>query len=204
MEILLATSNEHKRQEFAGLFSGFDIVIPSDRGIAFKPEETGTSFFENALIKARALFQALGSPSLADDSGLCVDALEGAPGIYSSRFGSKNGLELSDSERNNYLLSKMQGKHNRKCRFVCCLVLYVGEDRFFSAQETLEGELLETSLGNSGFGYDPIVFLKDLGKSVAELSAEEKNRISHRGKAARALEACLKSILAPQVKSKNS
>lgn len=191
MEILLATSNRHKLREFAGLLPGLSLAMPSDKGIAFSPEETGSSFLENALIKAESLFAAAGKPVLADDSGLCVDALEGAPGIHSARFGSGSGCPLSDSERNSLLLSMMKGKAERACRFVCCLVLYAGRGRFFSAQETLEGILLEEPRGEGGFGYDPIVLLPDLGKSVAELSAEEKNRASHRGKAARAIRALL-------------
>ena len=191
MEILIATGSRHKRMEFAAMFPEFDIAIPEDKNISFAPKETGSSFFENALIKAETLFRETGRPSLADDSGLCVDALAGAPGIFSARFGSENGKKLSDSERSALLLAKMAGNAERNCRFVCCLVLYIGKDRFFSAQETLEGILLDAPRGNGGFGYDPIVFLPDLGRSVAELSAEEKNRISHRGKAAKAIKAML-------------
>ncbi len=191
MEILLATSNRHKQKEFAALFSGFDIAIPADKGIPFAPEESGSSFFENALIKAKALYEAAGLPVLADDSGLCVDALGGAPGIRSARFGSESGEPLPDSGRNALLLAKMAGEADRACRFVCCLVFYAGQNRFFSAQETLEGVLLDAPRGEGGFGYDPIVSLPDLGRSVAELSEEEKNRISHRGKAAKAIKVLL-------------
>ena len=196
MEILLASSNRHKRREFAALLSGYSIAIPQDKGIPFEPEETGASFFENALIKAEALYKATGLPVLADDSGLCVDALDGAPGVHSARFGSESGAPLPDSKRNALLLAKMKGEANRTCRFVCCLLLYAGKGRVFSAQETLEGVLLEAPRGEGGFGYDPVVFLPDLGKSVAELSEEEKNMISHRGKAARALKAILDLALA--------
>ena len=188
MKILLATSNKHKLEEFAALFPGVSLAIPAELGIPFAPEETGSSFFENAFLKAEALFGASGQPVLADDSGLCVDALGGQPGVHSARFGSEGGIALSDAERNALLLSRMKGEKNRTCRFVCCLVLYLGAGRFFAAQETLEGLLLDAPRGEAGFGYDPIVFLPDLGKSVAELSAEEKNRVSHRGKSARAIQ----------------
>ena len=184
MKILLATSNRHKLEEFAALLSGAQLATPADLGIPFAPEEGGSSFFENASIKARALFDATGQPALADDSGLCVDALGGAPGVHSARFGSEGGAALTDAQRNVLLLSKMKGEANRTCRFVCCLVLYLGEGRFVAAQETLEGVLLDEPRGTGGFGYDPVVFLPELGKSVAELSAEEKNRVSHRAKAA--------------------
>lgn len=191
MKILVATSNRHKKDELAALFQGASLSTPEEEGIPFSVEEDGSSFFENALIKARALFEAAGCPSLADDSGLCVDALNGGPGIYSARFGSEGGKLLSSFERNELLLAKMSGEANRKCRFVSCIVLYAGPMRFFCAQETLEGLLLEKPRGEGGFGYDPIVFLPDFGKSVAELSIDEKNKVSHRGKAARAIKAML-------------
>lgn len=195
MELYIASGNRHKQQEIAEILPEFDIILPEDKNIVFNPEETGNSFFENAFIKAENLYEITGKPALADDSGICVDALDGKPGIFSARFGSENGDKLSDADRNNYLLRKMAGIKNRACRFVCCIVLYGGKNRFISVQETLEGILLEEPRGKNGFGYDPLVFLPELGKSVAELNAEEKNSLSHRGKAVRTLAPALPGFL---------
>lgn len=195
MELYIASGNRHKQQEIAEILPEFDIILPEDKNIVFNPEETGNSFFENAFIKAENLYEITKKPALADDSGICVDALDGKPGIFSARFGSENGDKLSDADRNNYLLRKMAGIKNRACRFVCCIVLYGGKNRFISVQETLEGILLEEPRGKNGFGYDPLVFLPELGKSVAELNAEEKNSLSHRGKAVRTLAPALPGFL---------
>ncbi len=183
MKIYFASGNAHKREELSRILAPHTIVIPSDEGISFDPEETEPTFFGNALIKAKALFDLVGMSVLADDSGICVDALGGAPGVLSARFGSENGKNLLAAERNQLLLSRMDGITDRKCRFVCSMVLYLGADRFFAVQETLEGLLIDESRGSQGFGYDPIVFLPAYGKTVAELDAYEKDSCSHRGKA---------------------
>ncbi|HWP69229.1 MAG TPA: non-canonical purine NTP pyrophosphatase [Rectinemataceae bacterium] len=157
------------------------------------------NYFENALIKARALFAATGLPALADDSGLSVAAMGGAPGIYSSRYGSKDGrAKLSSAERNTLLLAEMEGVADRACAFYCCLVFLYGHDRFLSVQETCPGILSESPRGAGGFGYDPLVFLPELGKSMAELSPEEKNLVSHRGRAARLMNAILAEVQLPR------
>jgi XTP/dITP diphosphohydrolase len=192
MTIWFATGNAHKRAELAAIFSGHSIKIPADLGLAFDPDETGASFAENALIKARDLHRRIaaagyGDPVIADDSGLCVDALDGRPGILSARYGGEGGEKLSDGDRNALLLRELGGHPNRKARFVCAMALLLDEDRFFLVQETLEGELIAAERGQGGFGYDPILFIPALGRTVAELSGEEKNRISHRGKAGRAI-----------------
>ncbi|GHT57274.1 non-canonical purine NTP pyrophosphatase [Spirochaetia bacterium] len=216
MTIWFATGNTHKKAELAAILRAailrdHEIHIPADAGINFDPEETGSTFLENALIKARALYRltaesgqpgkGLSSPVIADDSGLCVDALGGRPGIYSARYqgigryGSEGGNLVGGkkpdaAERNALLLDELGDKTNRKARFVCAMVLLFSEDRFFVAQETLEGEIIsraEGKRGSGGFGYDPILWLPEFGRTVAELSEEEKNRISHRGKAAKAL-----------------
>ncbi|GHU25233.1 non-canonical purine NTP pyrophosphatase [Spirochaetia bacterium] len=187
MRLWLATNNPHKKKEFSGILPDFSITIPADAGITFDPEETGATFLENALIKARALFDSVHEPVIADDSGLCVDALNGKPGIFSARYGSSSGKKLSDSERNRTLLSEVGENPVRTARFVCALVFLTDENRFCSVQETLEGELLHAEQGLSGFGYDPILFIPEKGCTVAELPDEEKNRISHRGKAGRIL-----------------
>jgi XTP/dITP diphosphohydrolase len=185
MEILVATGNAHKLGELSPLFPGHVLKTPDSVGIrGFEVVEDGSSFLDNALIKARALYSLTGRPSLADDSGLTVRALGGAPGIYSARYGSEKGRKLEAAERNALLIANTEGFEDRACAFVCCLVLVLSESRFFVVQETCEGELLRAPRGEGGFGYDPLVYLPALKKSVAELSAPEKNSLSHRGKAA--------------------
>lgn len=185
MKIYFASGNAHKKEEMARILSPCEIVIPADEGIEFDPEETENSFYGNSLIKAKALYEIVRQPVIADDSGICVDALGGAPGVLSARYGSDNGKKLNAEERNELILSRMHGVENRACRFVCNMVLYFGNDRFISVQETLEGELITESRGTGGFGYDPIVFVPLYEKTVAELSGAEKDFLSHRGKAGR-------------------
>ena len=194
MTIVIATGNRHKAEEFSRIFSGHTIVLPTDRGIEFNPEESASTFYGNALIKAKTLFELVGEPVIADDSGICVDALDGEPGVFSARYGSSGGKELSAEDRNRLLLSRMEGISNRTARFVCNMVLYLGPDRFVSVQETLEGTIVSGSgSGSGGFGYDPVLYLPEYGKTVAELSDVQKDLVSHRGKAARKLEIFLNS-----------
>ncbi len=194
MTIVIATGNRHKAEEFSRIFSDHRIVLPADRGIMFDPEETATTFYGNALIKARTLFELMGEPVIADDSGICVDALNGEPGVYSARYGATNGIELSAEDRNKLLLSRMKGIPDRTARFVCNMVLYYGPDRFVSVQETLEDSIVsESGSGSGGFGYDPVLYLPEYGKTVAELSDDQKDLVSHRGKAARKLQIFLNS-----------
>ena len=210
MKIYAATGNKHKKQELSQLFSPCEIIIPKDEGIIFDPDENGNSFVENTVIKAKALFDLVKAPVIADDSGICVDILDGKPGIYSARYignDSYSENKISDSERNKLLLEESYRVAKEKgipegtplsCRFVCAMVLYLGKDKFFVAQETIEGFLvkdIESANGTGGFGYDPIVFLPEYNKTIAELTPEEKNAISHRGKAAKTLKEVLKKIL---------
>jgi XTP/dITP diphosphohydrolase len=164
-----------------------ELRIPADAGLSFSPNESGATFFENSLIKARALYQLVKQPVIADDSGLCVDALNGRPGIHSARYGSDAGHTLTGAEQNSLLLQELKGAANRNARFVCAMILLLNENRFFAAQETLEGEILHEQRGSGGFGYDPIFYLPKQGCTVAELPAELKNSLSHRGKAAAVL-----------------
>ncbi|MDR2739899.1 MAG: RdgB/HAM1 family non-canonical purine NTP pyrophosphatase [Treponema sp.] len=187
MTIWFATGNPHKRAELAALFPGHTVKIPADENFPFEPDETGAAFAENALIKARELRRLVSAPVIADDSGLCVDALDGRPGIYSARYGFGGGEKLNAPERNALLLQELGDNPCRQARFVCAMVLLFSEDRFYLVQETLEGELIREARGQGGFGYDPILYLPQLGCTVAELSEEEKNRVSHRGKAGRAI-----------------
>ncbi|MDR3341715.1 MAG: RdgB/HAM1 family non-canonical purine NTP pyrophosphatase [Treponema sp.] len=201
MTIWFATGNIHKKQELQAILSGHGIKIPADRGIDFDPDETGTSFLENALLKARALYRLVQEPVIADDSGLCVDALDGRPGIYSARYSGPEGAGsttggkiLSAPERNALLLQELGDNPCRSARFVCAMALLLNEDRFFIAQETLEGEIIPTARGDKGFGYDPLLYLPALGRTVAELSEETKNRLSHRGKAGRQIARMLATV----------
>ncbi|MGO8694311.1 MAG: non-canonical purine NTP pyrophosphatase [Rectinemataceae bacterium] len=186
MELFVATGNPHKLLELAPALPGHILRSPDEAGLrGFEVEEDGRTFVDNALKKALTLYRLIGRPSLADDSGLVVGALGGAPGVMSARYGSPDGgvSKLDAAARNRFLLAEMADKEDRTCAFVCCLVLALSEDRLFVVQETCPGELLRESRGSGGFGYDPVVWLPALKKTVAELHVEEKNRISHRGRA---------------------
>ncbi len=184
--LIAATNNAHKIREFSRLFPRYRLRSPSDVGQSLSYEESGGSYLENALGKAVHLYRLVRRPVLADDSGLEVAALGGEPGLYSSRYGSADGkTKLSDGDRNAYLLARARGIEDRSCCFVCCMVVVIGEKRFVAAQEIFSGLLAEEPAGSGGFGYDPIVYLPERGKTVAQLSNAEKDTISHRGKAAR-------------------
>ena len=199
MNIWFATNNKHKKEELAAILNT-TLKIPSEHGIEFDPDETGTTFCENALLKARELRKLIGRNDfvIADDSGLCVDTLNGRPGIYSARYGSGNGQKLSSLQRNNLLLKELGDNTLRSARFVCAMALLLDDDRFIVAQETLEGEIVKSidlARGKGGFGYDPILFIPELNRTVAELSEEEKNIISHRGKAGKLISGLLGNML---------
>jgi XTP/dITP diphosphohydrolase len=196
--LLLASGNPHKAREAGAILTlagvGGAIKLPADFGLDFDPVEDGETFLENALVKARALFRLLkergvpdGAGILADDSGLCVDALGGRPGILSARYGERGGRKIGASERNTLLLEELRGVKNRTARFVCSAVLLFDGNRFVTAQETVEGEIAREERGEGGFGYDPVFLLPERGLTIAELPEGEKHRISHRGKAFRAL-----------------
>jgi XTP/dITP diphosphohydrolase len=190
MILWFATGNLHKREELAAILRDHTIRIPREGGVRFDPDETGTAFLENALIKAGALYRLVREPVIADDSGLCVDALGGRPGIRSARYGAGEGEKPDDSRRNALLLAELGDNPRRSARFVCAMALLLGEDRFYAVQETLEGEIVRNpgeARGSGGFGYDPIFYLPEKGCTLAELSEADKNLISHRGKAGRAV-----------------
>jgi len=192
-ELLLASNNEHKCRECARLFHGLTIRMPRDVGIDFDFPEDGDTFFANARGKAAALHRMARRPVIADDSGLCVPALDGEPGIFSARYGSVPGsAPLDAARRNEYLLERMAGKTERDAYFVCCLVLVLNEDRFFAVQETVPGLIARSPRGTNGFGYDPLFILPRWGKTMAELPEEDKDRVSHRGRAARRIMALLR------------
>lgn len=183
--LVLASNNKNKLREFRELFSGtgIEVISQSEAGCSFEVEETGTTFAENAWLKANAVTAASGLPAVADDSGLIVDALNGEPGIYSARYGP--GHSASDSDRYNYLLNKLGDEKDRTARFVCSICCTFPNGDTIRTEETLEGSILYKPSGSNGFGYDPIFSPDGYDCSNADLSKEEKNAISHRGKAVR-------------------
>jgi len=182
--LLLASQNPGKLGEMRILVDGlpFRVVGPREIGIANAPDETGASFLENATIKALAYARASGLLTVADDSGLSVDALDGGPGLYSSRFG---GEGASDLERNRLLLETLRGvpRERRRARFTSAVAVAKDAAVLFQAEESVVGEIAEEMRGASGFGYDPLFFYPPFGKTFGEVPREEKDRVSHRGKA---------------------
>ena len=185
MKIILASNNKSKMREFRELLAGTDAetVSQRDAGCDFEVEETGTTFEENAFLKANAVMHATGCIAVADDSGLVVDALNGEPGIYSARYGY--GHEASDEARNEYLLKRLGDEKQHSARFVCCICCCLPDGNTITARGECEGEILDAPRGSNGFGYDPLFRPLGYDVSMAELSADEKNAISHRGKAMR-------------------
>jgi XTP/dITP diphosphohydrolase len=183
-DLLLGSQNPGKLAEMKVLVEGlpFLIVGPRDVGILDAPEETGTTFIENAILKARHYARLSGLLAVADDSGLSVDAMNGEPGLYSSRFG---GEGASDADRNRLLLERLKGvpTDRRGARFTSAVAVAEGAEVLFQIVETVEGRIAETVKGPSGFGYDPLFFYPPFGKTFGEVSHEEKDRVSHRGKA---------------------
>jgi len=182
MELVLASRNPHKLEELQAILSqlGVSVVLQCDVGIAVNVEETGTTFEENARLKAEAVMNASGKAAVADDSGLCVDAMQGAPGVYSARYG---GEGLDDAARYRLLLENMRGQGDRRCRFVSVICCVFPNGDVITARGECAGTVAYAPRGEGGFGYDPIFFLPTLKKTFAELTAEEKNAISHRGNA---------------------
>lgn len=182
MKVVLASHNQKKMVEMKAILSqmGVEVLSQAEVGMDLEPEETGTTFEENARIKAQAVMQATGLPAIADDSGLMVDALGGDPGVYSARYG---GPGLDDTGRWQLLLKNMAGESNRACKFVsviCCAFPDGGE---VMARGECPGILAQGPSGDGGFGYDPIFYLPQLGKTMAQLTPAEKNQISHRARA---------------------
>jgi XTP/dITP diphosphohydrolase len=183
VRVVLATHNAGKRREWAALLEGLrlEIVLPEEAGVALPVEETGGTYTENALLKARALMEASGLPALADDSGLEVDALEGAPGLHSARF--RPG---SDEVRYVALLRALTGvpEQERTARFRCIAALLLPNGRSFTTEGVCEGIIALEASGGAGFGYDPVFYVPTLGQTMAELPEDVKNQISHRARAA--------------------
>lgn len=186
MRYVLASNNKGKLREMRKVLAGTDVelVSQSEAGAHFEAEETGETFAENALIKARAACVALHEPAIADDSGLCVEALGGAPGVYSARYGGCS----SDEERLALLLKNLGGEENRGAKFVCCIACVFPNGDTLTACGECAGRITVSPRGAGGFGYDPVFELPELGKTMAELSEEEKNAVSHRGRALKAFQ----------------
>ena len=194
MRVIAATGNEGKVREISKILGNLGIEVISQRNAGIKAdiEETGSTFEENAIIKAKAISMLCDNPVIADDSGLCVDALGGAPGVYSARFA---GEGASDEDRINKLLSELDGKDDRKAKFVSSVAFVTPDGKVFTATGEVEGKILTEAHGSNGFGYDPVFYSFELNKTFAEASADEKNKISHRGRALTALYEQLKEIL---------
>ena len=177
-KIIVASGNAHKIEEIKSIFRGVELIPMTEAGFDGDIEETGKTFRENALIKARIVCDKLGVPVIADDSGLCVDALGGAPGIYSARFSG------GDSAANRaLLLKKMDNISDRTAKFACAVCLYFPDGQYFFGEGYTYGKILFEETGNKGFGYDPLFFSDDLGKSFGEAEESEKNSVSHRYRA---------------------
>jgi len=194
VKLVLASKNPHKLKELGDILSelGVEVLLESEAGVDVEVEETGTTFEENALLKARAVCEASGLPAVADDSGLCVDALNGAPGVYSARYG---GEGLSDTDRYRLLLENMRGQLDRRCRFVSAICCSFPNGDTVTARGECAGTLAYAPKGADGFGYDPVFFVPGLKKTFAELTPQEKNAVSHRGAALREFKVELENYL---------
>ena len=185
MKVVLASKNPHKLVEISKITEkfGFDLVLQSELGVDIDVEETGTTFEENSFLKADAVMKATGLPALADDSGIAVDALNGEPGVYSARYGFDDSLD--DRGRLNLLLKNMENvpDDERQAQFVCVITMVTPDGKTIQARGEIHGELLRAPVGANGFGYDPIFYYPPMGMSTAEMSSEDKNKVSHRANA---------------------
>lgn len=182
MQFVLASNNQKKIAEMRSLLSGFgvEVVSPGELGLHIEVEETGTTFAENAMLKAKAVCEAAGMPAIADDSGLCVDALNGGPGVYSARYG---GEELDDRGRYMLLLNSLRGQTTRAAHFACAIACAFPDGRTLTAEGRCDGAIAFAPMGEGGFGYDPVFMVPEYRKTFGQLTAEEKAAISHRGRA---------------------
>lgn len=199
-KVIVATRNKGKAREFGDLLSdlGVQVVTMTEAGVGGEAEEEGKTFEENALLKARYVYERTGELVVADDSGLEVDFLDGAPGIYSARFG---GADATDTDRNNKLLGLLQGvpPERRTARFVSAVAVITSEGREYVVRAACEGLIGDAPRGEHGFGYDPLFFLPEYKKTMAQLESEIKNAVSHRGKALRLMLDRLRKELAAEL-----
>lgn len=191
---VLATHNPAKLREMREILSelGLEVISPEEAGVTVDVEETGTTFAENAMLKAKALCEATGLPAIGDDSGLCVDVLNGGPGIYSARYG---GEDITDAQRNNLLLESVKGQGSRDAHFTCSIACAFPDGDTLTAEEHCHGVISYIPLGTGGFGYDPVFNYPPKLKTFAQMTPEEKSEVSHRGKALRAFAEALGAYL---------
>ena len=194
MRFVLATHNPGKLREMGEILKdfGIEVVSPKDLGITVDVEETGSTFAENAMLKAKAICKAANLPAIADDSGLCVDALSGAPGVYSARYG---GEGLDDRGRYMLLLSSLRGAPTRAAHFACAVACAFPNGDTLTAEGRCDGSIAYAPLGEGGFGYDPVFLLPGTGKTFGQLTQEEKSAVSHRGRALREFSEKLETYL---------
>ena len=193
-KFVLASNNPGKLREMADILGqlGVEVVSPRDLGLHVEVEETGETFAENAMLKAKAVCEAAGLPAIADDSGLCVDALRGAPGVYSARYG---GEGLTDQDRYRLLLSNLRGQTTRAAHFACAIACAFPNGDTLTAEGICRGAIAFSPMGEGGFGYDPVFLVPELRKTFSQMTAEEKNAISHRGLALKDFSAKLETYL---------
>ncbi len=198
--MVIASKNIGKVREIRSILGsacfGMEVLDLNRLPFAGIVEETGSTFEENALIKAKAVYNEFKLPVVADDSGLCVEALDGGPGVFSARFA---GPEATDEENNRLLIEKLQNIRDaaRKAWFSCVAVFYYADNRYFSCEGRVYGIIADRPRGKGGFGYDPLFYLPLLGKTMAQLTSVEKNSISHRGTAFRALKEYIEGYFHP-------
>ena len=193
-KFVLATHNPGKLKEMSSILSrfGVEVVSPKELGITVDVEETGATFAENAMLKARAICAAANLPAIADHSGLCVDALNGGPGVYSARYG---GEGLDDKGRYTLLLNSMRGQATRAAHFTCSIACAFPNGDTLTAEGQVQGTIAFAPMGEGGFGYDPVFFYPPMAKTFGQLAAEEKSTISHRGQALKEFSAKLETYL---------
>ena len=194
MKYVLATHNPGKLKEMGAILArfGVEVVSPKDLGLTVDVEETGATFAENAMLKAKAICAAAKLPAIADDSGLCVDALNGGPGVYSARYG---GEGLDDKGRYMLLLNNMRGQTTRAAHFTCSIACAFPNGDTLTAEGRCDGSIAFAPMGEGGFGYDPVFFVPEKAKTFGQLTAEEKSTISHRGKALKSFAEKLETYL---------
>ncbi len=192
-KLIIATNNQGKVREIKAILSGFydEILSLKDAGIVADVVEDGDSFHANARKKAVEISEMVEGDVLADDSGLCVEALGGAPGIYSARY---SGEDANDQKNNEKLLAMVKDQENRRAWFVCALVLANGGQEKLYVEERAQGRIIDEPKGENGFGYDPLFFVEEYGQTFAEIPAEIKNKISHRAKALQMLKKEVESL----------
>ncbi|MBR7100271.1 MAG: XTP/dITP diphosphatase [Clostridia bacterium] len=190
--LVIASGNQHKIQEISQIFPEYNVISQREMGFNGDVEETGATFLENAIIKAQTVCNSLNMPILADDSGLCVNALGGEPGVFSARYAGEHG---NDAKNREHLLKNLQGIEDRSAYFECAMALVIPNHPPVTVSGRTYGKILEAECGAGGFGYDPIFFSDDLQKSFGEATSQEKNGVSHRFRALMQLKELLNEVL---------